>query len=339
MADDVVHCYPSARVLSETPESRHGRAPRRRILADGAENLLLQEDVQWARQLRDTTRAAGGVLDMVLPLRVGGGSAPLFCAPPIVGLSWSYCALLPHIPAEHPLYGLQTSRGLQRPEPLPASMAELVTDLADQLRIVQPSGPYHLLGWSLGGIIALALAEELQRRGEQLRLLVILDAPPVIPEGAPVAPHGPSPDTDDRWFLYNFVLIEFGYRPTLTAQDAEPEARALELVRRRPGLSLDDWPDQRVLALLRVVRNNVTLARAYQPGRVDCPLLFCAARNPPRLAEKLAMWRPLVTGAVDVVEVDCLHNHMMLPDPVAQIGAAITTLLADEACGRLMLAQ
>jgi thioesterase domain-containing protein len=316
--------------------------PRRRVLADvadSAQRLLLPEDVQWARQLRATSRAARGELDIVLPLRVGDGSPPLFCAPPVAGLSWGYSALLPHILAEHPLYGLQTSRGLQRPEPLPASMAELAAGLADQLRMVQPSGPYHLLGWSLGGIIALALAEELQRRGERIRLLVILDAMPAIPDGMPLAPHGPSPDTDDRWFLYNFVLTEFGYRPTLTAQDTEPEARTLELVRRRPGLVLDDWPDQRVLALLRVIRNNVALARTYRPGRVDCPLLFCAARNPPQLADKLARWRSVVTDAIDVVEVDCLHNHMMLPEPVARIGAAITTLLADEACERLMLAQ
>ena len=339
MAEDVVDAFTPATDLSGTRALPHGRVPRRRAFVDGAENLLLPEDMQWARQQRATSRAAKGVLDIVLPLRVGGGSHPLFCAPPVVGLSWAYCALLPHIPADHPLYGLQTSRGLQRPEPLPASMAELTGDLADQLRMVQPSGPYHLLGWSLGGIIALALAEELQRRGEQLRLLVILDAVPVIPDGLPIVPHGPPPDTDDRWFLYNFVLAEFGYRPTLTAQDAEPEARALELVRRRPGLGLDGWPDRRVLALLRVIRNNVALARAYQPGRVDCPLLFCAARNPPRLAEKLAMWRPVVTGAIDVVEVDCLHNHMMLPEPAARIGAAITTVLADEACERLMLAQ
>lgn len=339
MAEDVVDTDSPATVLSGPSALPHGRVPRRRAFTGGAETLLLPEDVQWARQLRATTRAAGGALDMVLPLRVGGSSPPLFCAPPVVGLSWSYSALLPHIPAEQPLYGLQTSRGLQRPEPLPANMAELVADLADQLRIVQPSGPYHLLGWSLGGIIALALAEELQRRGEQLRLLVILDAVPVIRDGMPVVPHGPSPDTDDRWFLYNFVLAEFGYRPTLTAQDAEPEARMLELVRRRPGLGLDEWPDQRVLALLRVIRNNVALARAYRPGRVDCPLLFCAARNPPRLEVKLARWQLVVTGPVDVMEVDCLHNHMMLTEPAARIGAAITTMLADEARERPMLAQ
>src|SRR5215472_11533851 len=155
MAEDVVDSYTPATVLSGPQALPPGRVPRRRAFADGAfadgpDSLLLPEDVRWARQVRATSRSAGCALDMVLPLRVGGGSAPLFCAPPVVGLSWGFRALLPHIPAEHPLYGLQTSRGLRRPEPLPASMAELAADFADELRLVQPSGPYHVLGWSLG---------------------------------------------------------------------------------------------------------------------------------------------------------------------------------------------
>ncbi len=69
----------------------------------------------------------------------------------------------------------------------------------------------------------------------------------------------------------------------------EPAARMLALVRGRPGLGLDEWPDRRVLALLRVIRNNVAVTRAHRPGRVHCPLLFfAAARTPPGLAGKLA---------------------------------------------------
>lgn len=58
-----------------------------------------------------------------------------------------------------------------RPEPLPVTMAEMAQDYADLIRKVQPAGPYHLPGWSLGGNIAFAIAEELERRGEQTWLL------------------------------------------------------------------------------------------------------------------------------------------------------------------------
>jgi len=115
------------------------------------------------------------VLDLVLPMRKEGDGPALFCAHPLVGLSWCYLAMLPYVDTRFPLYGLQ-ARGLRRPEPLPASLVEMARDYADQIRMTQPAGPYYLLGWSLGGNVAFAIAEELERRGERIGLLVILDA-------------------------------------------------------------------------------------------------------------------------------------------------------------------
>ena len=285
----------------------------------GPRGLAAAEDMQSLRLHRATARAAGGILDVVMPIRVGDGP-PLFCAHPVVGLSWCYLALLPHVDARFPLYGLQ-ARGLQRPEPLPASMEEMARDYADQIRLTQPSGPYHLLGWSLGGNIAFAIAEELERRGEQIGLLVILDSSLENTEGIALS--------NEPWMVYNLVLAQFGYVPALTPADPEPEARMLELVRRRPGLGLDEWPDQRLLALQRVINNNVAVARGHQPGRVHCPLLFFSAtRNPPGLAEKLEGWRSFVDGPIEAVELDCDHRYMLLPEPIARLGPALSDQLA-----------
>lgn len=282
------------------------------------------DDLQWARQRRATVKASGGVLDLVLPLRVGGGGPPLFCAHPIVGLSWCYRALLPHLDERHPVYGLQP-RGLRRPEPLPASMAELARDYADQIRMTQPEGPYHLLGWSLGGNIAFAVAEELERRGQQVGLLVIMDAAPKIAESM-------TGSDADAWLLYDFVLAEFGYDPSVTEDDPDPEARVLEVVRKRPGLGLGDWPLPRLQALLRVIRNTVTVAHGYWPRQVRCPVLFCAAMRQGRpLEDKLADWQPFVRRSIEVIEVDCLHRHLLLPQPLSVIGPAVTERLARSA--------
>lgn len=260
-------------------------------------------------------------MNLVLPLRVGGSGPPLFCAHPVVGLSWCYLALFPHIGQEHSVYGLQ-ARGLRRPEPLPASMAELARDYADQIRLTQPVGPYHLLGWSLGGNTAFAIAAELERRGEQVALLTIMDASPTMPDSLSAA-------DGSAWILYNFVLAEFGYDPALTETDPAPAARTLELIRRKPGLGLQEWPEARVLALLRVIRNNVAVTRGWRPERIQCPLLFCSATlSPPTLAAKLAAWRQFADGPIETVEVDCHHRHMLLPGPVSAIGAAVTERLS-----------
>jgi thioesterase domain-containing protein len=287
-----------------------------------ARGLLAAEDLQNLRLFRATAKAAGGILDLVMPIRDGDGP-PLICAHPVVGLSWCYLALLPHFDARYPLYGLQ-ARGLRRPEPLPATMEEMARDYADQIRIIQPSGPYHLLGWSLGGNVAFAIAEELERRGEQVGLLAVLDSR--LTDVDAIA------QSNEPWAIYNLVLAQFGYVPALTPAEQDPEARMLELVRRRPGRGLEDWPDQRLQALQRVIKNNVAVARGHQPGRVHCPLLFFSAtRNPPTLAEKLESWRSFVDGPIEAVELDCDHRYIWLPEPVARLGPALSEGMARAA--------
>jgi len=284
------------------------------------DRLLPVADMQALRHFRATAKAAGGTLDPMMAMRVNGDGPILFFAPPMIGLTWVHMALLPYVDARYPLYGLQ-ARGLRRPEPLPATMLEMAQDYADQVRKVQPAGPYHLFGWSLGGNIAFAMAEELERRGERIGLLVIVDSD--------LSQINAIPPSNEPWFIYNLVLTQFGYVPALTPDDPDPDARMLELVRRRPGLGLNEWPEQRVRALQRVIRNNIVVACTHRPGRVHCPLLLISStQNPPGLAEKIATWRSFVDGPIDAIEVDVDHRRMMLPEPAARIGAALSAQLA-----------
>ncbi len=298
----------------------NGDLPAGQPPASAGGGWLPAADMRSLRVFRATAKAAAGILDLIMPMRVGGDGPVLFLAHPMIGLSWSYLALLPHIDARYPLYALQ-ARGLRRPEPLPTSMREMAEDYADQIRRVQPAGPYHLFGWSLGGNVAFAIAEELQRRGEQIGLLVILDSN--------LAELDAIPPSNEPWMFYNMVLAQFGYAPALTPDDPDPEARMLELTRRRPGLGLDEWPEQRIRAMQRVIRNNVVVACTHQPGVVHSPLLFfSSASNPPGLAEKIEIWRSFIDGPIEAIELDYDHRHLLLPEPAARIGPALSARLA-----------
>jgi hypothetical protein len=91
-----------------------------------------------------TTSAGAG------PFRSRGGHAPFFCVHDVHGLGWEYTYLAQCMPAEYPVYGLQ-ARGFDGATELPRSVTEMAADYVTQIRTVQPSGPYHLLGWSFGG--------------------------------------------------------------------------------------------------------------------------------------------------------------------------------------------
>src|SRR5262249_41047034 len=129
----------------------------------------------------------GDVFDVILPLRSRGVHSPLFCIHPAAGISWCYCGLMRYLGPDYPIYGVQ-ALSLARPEPRPTSIEQMAADYIDQIRVVQPAGPYHLLGWSFGGIVAHAVATELQRHGERIAFLANIDAYPGYPtrENAPI---------------------------------------------------------------------------------------------------------------------------------------------------------
>ncbi|MFF3325356.1 alpha/beta fold hydrolase, partial [Streptomyces sp. NPDC002889] len=126
-------------------------------------------------------------IGLILPLRTEGEQPPLFCIHPSSGLSWCYTDLVGHLPPDRPVYGLQ-ARGYGADEPLPKTLEELAADYVEQIRAIQPTGPYHLLGWSFGGTTAHAMATHIQEQGEEVALLAVLDGYPLhaeAPEGGP----------------------------------------------------------------------------------------------------------------------------------------------------------
>jgi amino acid adenylation domain-containing protein len=82
--------------------------------------------------------------------------------------------LIPHLGLNQPVYGLQARwvDGVSQPY---SSAKEAALEFISDLRAVQPKGPYMLGGDCVGGIVAVAIAEELLRLGEEVRLLVLLD--------------------------------------------------------------------------------------------------------------------------------------------------------------------
>ncbi|QHN36337.1 amino acid adenylation domain-containing protein [Gordonia pseudamarae] len=140
-----------------------------------------------AFQVESEARAANGVL---LTLRAQGDRAPLFCVHPAGGLSWFYGGLAPYL-QDRPIYGLQDPH-VVADEPTRTDADELAARYVEEIRRVQPTGPYHLLGWSVGGVIAQAMATLLQRDAQTVAYLGVMDtAPlPVVPESGDAAVSG-----------------------------------------------------------------------------------------------------------------------------------------------------
>ncbi|MFB7761253.1 amino acid adenylation domain-containing protein, partial [Streptomyces xiamenensis] len=267
---------------------------------------------------------AGGTattdLDVLLPLREGGTAAPLFCIHPGIGISWSYIGLTRYIDADRPLYALQ-SRGITEPHARPATMREAARDYAERIRSVQPHGPYHLLGWSFGGVAAHAVAEELQRQGEHVALLALLDAYPA----AALPPTTPAMAEES-------VLTELADRLGLdlaaTGQLPPDRDTVLGLLTAH-GAS---WaPDRDTLAaVVDTGVDNTRLITEFTPGVVEGDVLFfTAAHDLDQGRSATASWQPHLTGRLTEHLVACDHLGMTSPAALAVVGERLNDRLRD----------
>ncbi|BAN48012.1 non-ribosomal peptide synthase/polyketide synthase [Metapseudomonas resinovorans] len=114
--------------------------------------------------------------DPLLPLnsRIAGVPA-LFCLHAGFGTVFDYEPLARRLDGRRSVYGLQC-RMLLDPAWQDASLQGMAEAYAARIRQQQPQGPYHLLGWSLGGALALLVARELESEGQQVAFAGLVDS-------------------------------------------------------------------------------------------------------------------------------------------------------------------
>ncbi|WP_063004896.1 amino acid adenylation domain-containing protein [Nocardia salmonicida] len=150
-------------------------APTPRALADRiAQSDNASRTTSRAHDARPDN-AWGSRLDHVLELRTTGSREPLFCVHPVGGTAWQFGPLAKLLRADRPIVGLQLPTLSDT-----TFRAETIDDLAAYyvatVRRIQPHGPYHLLGYSLGGTVAHAMAAALTDAGEQVAFTGLVDA-------------------------------------------------------------------------------------------------------------------------------------------------------------------
>ncbi|WQF77331.1 Putative thioesterase, alpha/Beta hydrolase [Colletotrichum destructivum] len=115
---------------------------------------------------------------LLLPFTTKGTQTPLFLFPPGGGELHCWIELASRL-RNRPLYGLRL-RGLQPGETTFESIDELVECFLEEIRQVQPHGPYALLGMCFGGNIAFEVAKALEAAGEVVAFAGGVDNAPNI---------------------------------------------------------------------------------------------------------------------------------------------------------------
>lgn len=228
--------------------------------------------------------------DPLVRLRDSGPGAPLFCVHPAAGLARVYDRMVDSIDTHIPIYGLQ-ARGIDDGAPPHASIPEMAEAYVEAVRGLQHHGPYHLAGWSFGGVVAHEMAAQLEARGEEVGDLFLIDS------------YFSNVDFD---VVDPASAIRSMTGTAYTGQGGDQEGAGEHLLKRIHTLFVQ----------------SSRLIAEHTPHKIRSPIVFFRAKDNAEsdLSSSLGM---VTGGAVEIEETDACHYSLFDLEHAGKIGAAI----------------
>jgi thioesterase domain-containing protein/acyl carrier protein len=192
----------------------------------------------------------------VVTLQAAGPGAPLFCVHPVGGNILCYADLVAALGPRQPVYGLQ----LPAPE-FASSLQELASRYVRVARELHPEEPIRLLGWSLGGWVALEMARCLLAEGAELGEVLLIDPTPPDPDGSF---HRGIPRSPLRAFVADLMGGEELGLLTETEDLPEEELLVRLIAEAKAGQTLAPGLDiTRLQEMFGLFRANLSLLESY----------------------------------------------------------------------------
>jgi aspartate racemase len=259
----------------------------------------------------------------LVAIKPAGRWPPLFGMPPVNGILFSYHNLAQYLTPDQPLYALQ-SRGLDGSGAPLTRIEDMATEFLREIREIQPQGPYYLVGWCMGGVVAYEAAQQLRAAGEEVGLLALIAT----------WPPAPSPD-------YQFKRV--GRTLAFIESVTDRLRRYTQTLARLGGLERMRYLRERIMLLVEmgawrnlfqghfnaklVVQANRLALSNYRPESYPGPVVLFAEGAPVAHAYQRA-WRELAAGELEVFTVPCGDYRNLLDAPnVQQVAEYLTTCI------------
>ncbi|WP_229869511.1 thioesterase domain-containing protein, partial [Streptomyces inusitatus] len=275
-------------------------------------------------------KESDGEVDGVIAYRAEGELPPIFLLPAANGLSWAWSGLIRHLPAGHPVYGLQDPRLSDR-EVGTLAVRELAAVHLARIREIRGSrgeGPCVLVGWSFGGTVAQEVAVELEAAGEDPSLLVLLDSyHGRDPAGEPTAAE-----------LIRTALDGLTLPPPSANQDQDrgsgtdplPGGHELRRALAEVESPLSTLPERTIQNLVLITRANHRSMAEHTPRPSRVPVLFVDAENHGSVPASY-LWRDRFLTDIESHRTRFDHQQLMQPEASPEIGSLISRKVNDVA--------
>ncbi|MFP2929773.1 amino acid adenylation domain-containing protein, partial [Pyxidicoccus sp. 3LG] len=267
-------------------------------------------------------------------LRREGSGTPVFFVHAVGGAVGPYRELARRLGSDRPIYGLQAA-GLDGREAPLAQVEALARRYVEAVRAVRPEGPYVLGGWSMGGAVAFEMARELERQGQRVELLVLLDsfAPS---EAVPVRePDGASLLAGMAMDLARTAGTELTLHPEeLSGLSDEEQLTRVARHAREAGWLPPEVRDVDLRAWRDVMQANLRASASYRPGVYSGgPVVLLRAKDSKREPSVDAThgWADWVKSALTVEDVPGDHYSALRAPHVDALASRLAKHLAESA--------
>ncbi|CAN5570052.1 non-ribosomal peptide synthetase [soil metagenome] len=257
----------------------------------------------------------------LLTLRVGDpAKPPVFLLPPAGGLGWCYTGLLRSLPRDRSVHVVQAP-GLTdgRPEPV-ADLAALAARQLGAIRRIVDDGPFHVAGWSLGGMAAHAVAARARAEGGAVGAVVLLDAYP-SDQWAHLA------EPTEAEALLGVLRLGGVEAPPGVVLDRATVVRLL----REGGSAVGRLPERVLEGCVASVVEAAGIVRASSHAvlRGDLTVVVAGAPRTETWLDATG-WKPYVEGTVHSVAVEATHGELVRRPAVDRVGGILSGLIEAE---------
>jgi thioesterase domain-containing protein len=329
-AEGVDAAPPPERTGVRADEARRARLLARRAQLSAQRQALLQERLQ-GQSGRPHRAPVPGCL---VGIRPAGSRPPLFCVHPAGGDVLCYVSLARHLgdlDENQPFFGLQCV-GLQGESPPLSTIEEMAARYLREIRQVRRTGPYRLAGWSLGGVVAFEMAQQLREAGERVALLAIVDTVPGgsrLPAPEPLACGAPEDNT--RWLVAIADYVEGLWGRKLGVSRGElsalgPEEQLQLFLERLSGFGF--LPTRNTLAhLLAAFKASSRAWYAYAPRPYPDRITLFKAHEQHEDRGPTMGWGELTPEPVEVHVIPGDHITLLAEPNVRVLAERLSTCL------------
>jgi amino acid adenylation domain-containing protein len=260
----------------------------------------------------------------LVAINSSGDKIPFFCMHGAGGDISPYFKLSRILGEEYPFYGLEHGPDPEKPKII--SVEETASRYLQEIRQVQPHGPYLLGGHCYGGVLAFEMAQQLQKQGHTVGLVAIIDA--MLPETTIE-----STDDDDAKFLLR-IAEEIKIENDIDFSIPFDELRGLSLdeqlnlVNKKANFIFSDVELKDFLRHYQLFKANVQATRDYVPQIYPRSLTVFRAQeeiihdfdNPEWSTDDLFLgWDKYSSESTQVVEVPGNHFSMLLEPHIHEL--------------------